>query len=227
MQQYVLIVAGGKSRRMDSAVPKQFIEIAEKPMLIHTIQAFKNELASCKFVVVLPNEFINEWKNLCQLYHFQIEHQIAEAGPKRFHSVKSGLKLIPENALVAIHDASRPLVSRETIRRCFDMAARKGNAIPVVNFTESVREVSGVQSKVVERSKLRIVQTPQVFNSTQIKKAYRQNFSENFTDDATVLEKAGFQINLVEGNIENRKITFQSDLAFAEHLILEKINKQV
>jgi 2-C-methyl-D-erythritol 4-phosphate cytidylyltransferase len=225
MKQYVLIVAGGKGERMQSSVPKQFIEIHGKPLLMHTMEAFTDDLNNREFIVVLPSETIEEWKKLCQLHHFQIEHQIAENGPKRFHSVKSGLKLVPENTLVAIHDAVRPFVAKETIKRCYEMAARKGNAVPVVSFTESVREVSSLQSKVVDRTKLRIVQTPQVFISTQIKKAYRQNFSEEFTDDATVLEKAGFQINLVEGNIENRKITFQSDFAFAEHLLLEKNNK--
>lgn len=225
MQQYILIVAGGKGERIPSSVPKQFVELCGKPLLMHTMEAFLNDTSNPEFIIALPQELIPEWKNLCQLHHFKIAHQIAEGGPKRFHSVKSGLKLVPEIALVAIHDAARPFVSKETIQRCFEMANRKGNAVPVVPFTESVREVSGVSSRVVARSKLRIVQTPQVFNSTQIKKAYRQNFSEEFTDDATVLEKAGFQINLVEGNPENLKITFPTDLQLAEFLLSSKTKK--
>lgn len=225
MKQFVLIVAGGKGERAQTSTPKQFIDLNGKPLLMQTMEAFLNNSTIPEFIIVLPRELIIEWKNLCQLHHFQIEHRLAEGGPQRFHSVKSGLKLVPDNTLVAIHDAVRPFVSKETIKRCFEMAARKGNAVPVVNFTESVREVSGLHSKVIDRSKLRIVQTPQVFNSTQIKKAYKQNFSEEFTDDATVLEKAGLQINLVEGNIENKKITFLSDLTIAEQLFEKAINK--
>lgn len=225
MQQYVLIVAGGKSERIPSSVPKQFVELCGKPLLMHTMEAFLNDATIPEFIIVLPQEKIPEWKILCQLHHFQIKHQLAEGGPKRFHSVKSGLRLVPENVLVAIHDAARPFVSKATIQRCFEMAARKGNSVPVIPFTESVREVSGVSSKVVDRQPLRIVQTPQVFNSTQIKKAYKQNFSEEFTDDATVLEKAGFQINLVEGNPENLKITFPADLQLAELLLSTKTKK--
>jgi 2-C-methyl-D-erythritol 4-phosphate cytidylyltransferase len=226
MQQYVLIVAGGKGERMKAPVPKQYIEISGKPLLMHTMEAFANESNKHEFIVVLPFDSIATWVNLCKIHHFQIEHKIAEGGPKRFHSVKSGLKLVPENTLVAIHDANRPFVSKETIKRCFEMAARKGNAVPVIPFTESVREVSGVLNKVVDRSILRIVQTPQVFHSTQIKAAYRQNYSEEFTDDASVMEKAGFRMNLVEGNNENLKITDASDLLLAQQL-LEKFKKPI
>jgi 2-C-methyl-D-erythritol 4-phosphate cytidylyltransferase len=226
MKQYVLIVAGGKGERMQTSIPKQFIEINGKPMLMHTMEAFLNDATNPDFIIALPRELIVEWKKLCQLHHFKITHQIAEGGPKRFHSVKSGLKLVPDNALVAIHDAARPFVSKDTIQRCFEMASRKGNAAPVVPFNESVREVSGVLNKVVDRPNLRIVQTPQAFHSSLIKNAYKQNYSEEFTDDASVLEKAGYQINLVEGNVENLKITFPADIPLAEFLLLEKIIKQ-
>lgn len=222
MQQYVLIVAGGKGERMKSAVPKQFIELQGKPMLMRTFEAFLNAAVHREFVIVLPGDYISEWKNLCQFHDFQIKHQIVESGPKRFHSVKSGLNLVPDNVLVAIHDAARPFVSKETIQRCFYTASRKGNAVPAVNFTESVREVSGALNKIVDRNHLKIIQTPQVFNSLQIKNAYKQNFRETFTDDANVLESAGFQINLVEGNPENIKITYPSDVEFAEFLLSGK-----
>jgi 2-C-methyl-D-erythritol 4-phosphate cytidylyltransferase len=222
MKQYVLIVAGGKGERAQTGIPKQFAELNGKPLLMHTMEAFLNEAGNPEFIVCMPEGLIPEWKKLCQLNYFQVNHQIAEAGPKRFHSVKSGLKLVPENVLVAIHDAARPFVSKETIRRCFEMAARKGNAVPVVPLTESVREVSGVLNKAIERSKLMAVQTPQVFRSSLIKDAYKQNYSEEFTDDASVLEKTGFQINLVEGNIENIKITYPTDLLLAEQLFFRK-----
>ena len=219
MQQYVLIVAGGKGERMENSTPKQFIELNGRPLLMLSMEAFAEKLPDRKFVVILPVGKIADWKNLCQLHHFQIEHEIAEGGPKRFHSVKSGLKLVPDNVLVAIHDANRPFVSKETIQRCFEMAKRKGNAVPVIHFSESVREISGVLSQVVDRSKLRIVQTPQIFNSTQIKKAYMQNYEESFTDDASVLEKAGYQVNLVEGNSENFKITHPADIILAQQFL--------
>lgn len=222
MQQYVLIVAGGKGERMNSGLPKQFIELGGKPMLMHSIEAFSDPTVNREFVLVLPSGLINEWERLCNYYDFQIPCKIAEGGPRRFYSVKSGLKLVPEDVLVAIHDAARPFVSRETIQRCFKTAFRKGNALPAVAIVDSVREFSGAINKIVDRDKLKSIQTPQVFHSSLIKKAYKQWFRESFTDDASVLESIGYQINLVEGNIENIKITTPTDLDFAHFLLKNK-----
>lgn len=223
MEQYVLIVAGGKGERIHSSLPKQFLELAGKPMLFHTIEAFTDSIQEREFVVVLPSGLLNEWDNLCFQYNFQVRCTVVEGGPKRFYSVKSGLKQVPDDALVAIHDAARPFVSKETIDLCFKAASRKGNAVPSVELSQSVREVSGALNKTIDRNRLRLIQTPQVFHSTLIKKAYRQSFRERFNDDATVLESIGYQINLVEGNAENFKITTPSDLEIARILLEHKL----
>ena len=219
MKKYVIIVAGGKGKRMETEQPKQFLEVGALPLLMHTFHAFSFLSDDIKFILVLPADAIEFWKQLCKTHDFAIPHQIAESGPKRFHSVKSGLKLIPDNALVAIHDAVRPFVSKQVITDCFTMAARKGNAVPVIPVSESLRELSGSLNKTIDRNNLRLVQTPQVFHSSEIKRAYQQPFNEAFTDDATVLERMGVQIHLVKGNTENIKITSPSDLLFAQAII--------
>ena len=219
MKKYVIIVAGGKGKRIVSEQPKQFLEIGGLPLLMHTFNAFSFLGNTIEFVLVLHANYINNWKELCKTHNFNIPHQIAEAGPKRFHSVKSGLNLVPANTLVAIHDAVRPFVSKQLIEDCFTMAERKGNAVPVIPVNESVRELSGTLNKTIDRNRLRLVQTPQAFHSSEIQQAYQQPYNESFTDDASVLEKMGKQIFLVEGNLENIKITLPADLIFAQALI--------
>jgi len=219
MKKYVVIVAGGKGKRMGNERPKQFLEIGNLPILMHTFRSFSFLGNAVEFILVLSTDDIDHWEKLCKIHDFNILHQIVEAGPKRFHSVKSGLKLVPENALVAIHDAVRPFVSKQIIEACFTMAARKGNAVPVIPIGESVRELSGTLNKSIDRNRFRLAQTPQVFVSSDIKKAYQQPYSESFTDDASVLERMGKQIFLVEGNSENIKITHPADIAFVESFI--------
>ncbi len=219
MKKYVVIVAGGKGKRMGNEQPKQFMEVGGLPLLMHTFYAFSFLGNAVEFILVFPADSIDYWKQLCQKYNFTIPHQIAEAGPKRFHSVKSGLKLVPANTLVAIHDAVRPFVSQQVIEDCFKMAERKGNAVPVIPVSESVRELSWTFNKTIDRNKLRLVQTPQVFLSSDIKRAYQQPYNESFTDDAMVLERTGKQIYLFEGNQENIKITSPVDLIFAKAII--------
>lgn len=218
MQKYVIIVAGGVGSRYNSDTPKQFAELHGKPVLMHTFERFIF-LSDVIFVLVLPRLLISDWQELCKKHHFSVEHQLADGGPKRFHSVKSGLNLVPENCLVAIHDAVRPLVSEKTIHRCFDLAEKKKSAIPVIRVNESIRQVDGLYSRAVNRDEFRIVQTPQVFHSSLIKKAYRQNYHEGFTDDAVVFERDGNQLFLTEGNPENIKITESIDLEIADKLI--------
>lgn len=218
MQKYVIIVAGGVGSRFNSDTPKQFAELQGKPVLMHTFEKFIF-LDNVIFILVLPKLLIPDWQELCEKHHFTVEHQLADGGPKRFHSVKSGLNLVPENCLVAIHDGVRPLIFEKTIQRCFDLAERKKSAIPVIRFNESIRQVDGLFSKAVNRDEFRIVQTPQVFHSTLIKKAYRQNYHEEFSDDAVVFERDGNQLFLTEGNPENIKITESIDLEIAEKLI--------
>ncbi len=218
----VLITSGGKGLRMQTKTPKQFIVINEKPVLFHTITAFIQYESDIKIVVVLPEDLIGQWKELCQKHNFSHKHTIVSGGPTRFHSVKAGLKHIPDNHIVAIHDGVRPMVSKETIQKTFDFARRFGNAIPVVGINESIRKVEGAVNKTEDRNKIKIVQTPQTFISEKIKKAYNQNYRDSFTDDATVLESTGERIFLVDGNSENIKITMPEDILFAKTILKQK-----
>jgi len=219
VKKYVIIVAGGSGNRMDVSIPKQFIPIAEKPILMHTIFAFHDYLPQIKIVLVLPKIHISSWNKLCDEYNFSIQHEIIEGGKTRFHSVKNGLALIPKDCIVAIHDGARPLVSKSSISNCFNTAEKFGNAIPVIPINESVREIDKNLNKFVDRKNLRIVQTPQCFKSSIIKKAYEQDYNERFNDDASVAESAGEKIHLVDGNSENIKITYPSDIKIANALL--------
>lgn len=219
MEKYVLIVAGGKGIRMKSDIPKQFVEFNNKPLLMQTIDAFSNTFQSDQLILVIPNGYIDLWKELCIEHLFHVPHNIIEGGPQRYHSVKRGLSMIPNNTLVAIHDAVRPFVSKELVHNGFKIATKKGNAIPAITINESIREVSGSLNKAVNRDLFRKVQTPQFFHSSLIKKAYQQPFSEQFTDDATVLEASGRQIYLFDGDPSNIKITSPEDLLLAEAIL--------
>lgn len=216
---YALIVAGGSGSRMNATVPKQFLLLNDKPVLMHTIERFHEYDNAIEIIVVLPEAQFELWESLCHEYKFSIRHQLVAGGSVRFESVKNGLSRIQGDGIVAIHDGVRPLVSFETIGRCFEVARLKGNAIPVMPVIESLRMIDGENSKAVDRSSFVTIQTPQVFSVSEIKAAYNQPFSEVFTDDASVLEAAGSAINLVHGNIENIKITHPADLIFAGMLI--------
>lgn len=216
---YIVIVAGGSGTRMQSAVPKQFIELNGKPILMHTIEKFVEAYPSINVVLVLASSYRLLWESLCKTHSFVVPTILAEAGETRFHSVKNGLALVPENVVVGIHDAARPLVSEQTIARTFQMAQKMGNASPAIAITESIREVNESGNSAVDRSKYMIIQTPQCFQSTLMKKAFEQPYTPSFTDDASVLEAMGEKINLVEGNRENIKITTPEDLIIAEAFI--------
>ena len=216
MAKYAIVVAGGSGSRMKTGVPKQFLELCGKPILMHSITAFVDACEDIRVIVVLPSSQIGYWQDLCNRYGFMQPHDITEGGATRFHSVRNGLSLLPGNGLVAIHDGVRPFVSRQTIINCFREAAIYGNAIPVVPVNDTVRELSGETSRMLDRSVLRFVQTPQVFDIALLKKAYEQEYTPAFTDDAAVFEKAGHAIRLTEGNAENIKITAPNDLIVAE-----------
>ncbi len=216
MEKIALIVAGGAGNRMSSAIPKQFMVLAGLPVLMHTIKKFWFFENSIRIIVVLPEDHIKYWKKLCREYKFKIEHTIRKGGETRFHSVKNGLRGLKPGYLVAIHDGVRPLVSRNTIKRCFTKAAKEGAAIPVISITESVRFAERQHNKMVDRNKYKIVQTPQVFKSDLLIKAFRKPFNDSFTDDASVVENIGQKISLVEGNRENIKITNRLDMIVAE-----------
>ena len=220
----VIIVAGGSGSRMQANIPKQFLEICGKPILIHTIMAFADACEGDLPVVVICPSQVKRWKELCKIHNFTLPHQIAEGGATRFHSVKNGLSLIPddEKGLIAIHDGVRPLVDRQTITNCVREAAKYGCAVPTVPVIDSVREVSGQTSRMLNRSSLRLIQTPQIFDIALIKKAYQQEYLTSFTDCASVFESAGNDIHLTNGCINNIKITSMHDLFAAEAMMSRK-----
>jgi len=215
---WAIIVAAGSGTRMNSEIPKQFLELCGKPIVIRSIIAFADACDGIHPVVVLPPLQIGEWHKLCDKYNFRLPHKIVEGGFTRFQSVKNGLALIPDEGMVAIHDGVRPLVSRQTIINCFRESSIYGCAIPTIPVNDSVREISDHSSRILERSKLRLIQTPQVFDVAKLKKAYQQEYSPEFTDDASVFEADGNTIRLIEGNVENIKITTPNDLLVAETL---------
>ncbi|MFT3740902.1 MAG: 2-C-methyl-D-erythritol 4-phosphate cytidylyltransferase [Breznakibacter sp.] len=219
MKKSVIVVAGGSGLRMGHDVPKQFLPIGGKPILMHTLESFYRVDAAMHIVLVLPQLQIGYWNGLCRQYHFEVPHLTALGGETRFHSVKNGLAQVQPRSLVAVHDGVRPFVSADTIRRCFEGAALRGNAIPVVQPVESIRQVLSDGSIAVDRNVFKLVQTPQVFRWEQISAAYELPYDPLFTDDASVVEKAGFVINLVDGNRENVKITTPFDLLLAGALL--------
>lgn len=216
-QYNVIIVAGGTGSRMQSKIPKQFIEVKGKAILIHTIEKFIEFDEYINVIVAVHKDYITD-ANFMLAEHFPDKNiQVVVGGDTRFHSVKNGLNCITnKNDIVGIHDAARPLVSIETIKRCYETAAQKGNAIPVAPVNESLRMVTNGINKAVSRDDYKIVQTPQCFVVSKIKEAFEQPFSPFFTDDATVLESIDEQIILVDGNSENIKITNPADLKIAE-----------
>lgn len=204
---------------MLSSLPKQFIPLKGIPVLMHTINAFVHYDSDIEIILVLPEGQIPHWKRLCEEHSFITNHQIVAGGETRYHSVANGLAAIESDGLVAIHDGVRPFVNAELIGRTFDKAETNGAAIPVVPVKDSVREVAGSESKALDRSKYYLVQTPQCFQIEVIKKAFEGGYKEIFTDDATVVESAGYKVELVEGEPNNIKLTSPLDLRFAEVLI--------
>lgn len=214
MRNAVIIVAGGKGLRMGGYIPKQFMVVGGLPILMHTIKRFHEWDADACIVVVLPESQQQYWQELCQEYKFDIRHTIATGGKERFHSVKNGLAAVPvECELIGVHDGVRPYVSTEVIERCYDAARWFGAAIPVTPVVETLRHLGpDGRSMTVPRADYRLVQTPQVFRTDILRRAYEQEFTTAFTDDASVVEAMGEEVCLVEGNRENIKITTPADL---------------
>jgi 2-C-methyl-D-erythritol 4-phosphate cytidylyltransferase len=219
VQKYVIIAAGGIGMRMKSHIPKQYLAVNDVPIIIHTINKFQFAIPGIRIIVVLSADKINSWEQFCLENDFKFNHEICVGGETRFHSIKKGLGLIQEHALVAIHDAVRPLVTVALIQDIFKHAEANGNAVPAVKMDQAVRVIENGINKSVDRSNYRIIQTPQCFHSDILRKAYQQNYEESFTDDATVVERTGTNINLIEGDINNIKITTQQDMLIAETLI--------
>lgn len=213
---HILIVAGGKGQRMGSDIPKQFIPIGGRPILMHTLHAFYKYDPTIDIILVLPASQQVYWQELCTKYDFQIPHRIANGGETRFHSVKNGLALIDNpDSLTGIHDGVRPFVSPEVIARCYEEAVIHKAVIPVTAVIESIRHFNHT----VPRNEYKLVQTPQVFATDLLKQAYQQEYNPDFTDDASVVESWGQPIHCVEGNRENIKITTPYDLVIANALI--------
>ena len=217
---YVIIVAGGKGLRMGSDIPKQFLPIGGRPVLMRTLERFRAYSEALQIILVLPEAQQDYWQKLCEQYHFQVQYQLANGGQTRFHSVQNGLTLIPDDAqgVVGVHDGVRPFPSIEVIRNCYETARTAKAVIPVIPVVETVRHLEGEGSVTVPRGDYRLVQTPQTFDIQLLKAANRQSYNDGFTDDASVVESFGHQITLVEGNRENIKITTPYDIVVAEAL---------
>lgn len=226
---YIIIVAGGKGLRMGSDIPKQFLPIGGKPVLMRTIERFREYSDELQIILVLPEAQQDYWRQLCKQYHFQVQYQLANGGETRFHSVQNGLALIPDDAqgVVGVHDGVRPFPNIDVIRDCYETARTAKAVIPVIPVVETVRKLDltkcqtlcEVESITVPRGDYRLVQTPQTFDIQLLKAANRQSYNDGFTDDASVVESYGHAITLVEGNRENIKITTPYDMLVAEALI--------
>lgn len=215
---YIIIVAGGKGLRMGGEIPKQFLPIGGKPVLMRTLERFREYSKDLQIILVLPEAQQDYWHQLCQEYHFDVEYTLANGGETRFHSVQNGLAKVPDNAqgVVGVHDGVRPFVSVEVICNCYETARTKKAVIPVTPVVETLRHITeGTKA----RADYRLVQTPQCFDIQLLKDANRQPYNDGFTDDASVVEAFGFDITLVDGNRENIKITTPFDLKIAETLI--------
>ena len=231
-EEFVIIVAGGKGLRMGGDIPKQFLPIGGKPILMRTLERFRAYSETLQIILVLPEAQQDYWQELCKQYEFQVDYQIANGGQTRFHSVQNGLALVPDDAegVVGVHDGVRPFPSIEVITRCYETARQTKAVIPVIPVVETVRQilpsnqsnpnaVSNPSSITVPRDQYRLVQTPQTFDIQLLKAANRQPYNDGFTDDASVVESYGHPITLVEGNRENIKITTPYDITVAEAII--------
>ena len=216
MKYYAIIVAGGSGSRMKSDIPKQFLLLQGKPVLMHTIEAFYYSDLKPEIILVLNSEYIKLWSELIIKFNFDIPVSVVNNGEQRFHSVKNALSIVQEDSIVAVHDAVRPIVSNELITRSFRLAAESKAVIPAVTSKDSVRKKEGDHTKALNRADILLVQTPQVFQSNLLQHAYLQDYSPEFTDDASVVEKTGIKIVVTEGDYKNIKITYAEDLQLAE-----------
>ena len=220
MKKHIIIVAGGKGLRMGGDIPKQFLPVCGKPVLMRTMEAFHTYDAAIHIILVLPVSQQAYWKELCQDYQFSLSHDIANGGDTRFHSVMNGLAMVEGNGLVGVHDGVRPFVSQEVIARCYEEAEACKAVIPVIDVVETVRHLTEEGSETVPRDRYKLVQTPQVFEVELLRRAYQQTYTDLFTDDASVVEALGEKVYLVKGNRENIKLTTPFDLKLAEMLCL-------
>lgn len=226
MEAALLIVAGGRGERMKADLPKQFMLLGDKPVLMHTLERVHDYLPAAPLILVLHADAVDTWQDLCQRHHFNIPHHITSGGRTRYHSVKKGLSYLKqhfplkENTLIGIHDGVRPLIDRVTINQVFQMAAQHQVAVPVVESRDSLRmQTADGKNSSLPRQEVFAVQTPQVFRAEILLEAYDQPYQETFTDDASVIENSGYDVHLCAGHIQNIKITYPMDILLAEMLL--------
>ena len=226
MKKTAIIVAGGTGQRMGATLPKQFLAIEGKSILLHTVDQFVTAFWDINFVIVLPVDFIQEGQNLIASSGFNQHFQFVAGGDTRFQSVKNGLAQADPESIVFVHDAVRCLLTPDLIQRCFHQAVEKGSAIPAVSSTDTIRIVEGTKHHLVNRENVMMIQTPQTFNAALLMKAFEQAYQPSFTDEANVLEASGQEVFLIEGEYENIKITRPLDLAIAEYILAKRASKE-
>ena len=224
MKKTAIIVAGGTGQRMGTVVPKQFLAIEGKTILLHTIDQFVAAFSDINFVIVLPAGYIQEGQDLIASSGLMQQFQFVAGGDTRFQSVKNGLAQVDHEAIVFVHDAVRCLLTPALIQRCFQQAVEKGSAIPAVSATDSIRIVEGESHRVLDRENVMMIQTPQTFNAALLIKAFEQTYQPSFTDEANVVEASGTPVYLVDGEFENIKITRPLDLAIAEYILAKRFS---
>ena len=223
MKKYAIIVAGGSGTRMNSDVPKQFLLLNGKPLLYYAINSFLETFPDCTIILVLPEEHIATGQEIIDAFFGYDRIKIMVGGRTRFHSVQNGLQLVgDENSIVFVHDAVRPFVSKALIERCYNAAMETGSAVPVTDCKDSVRMITPEGNQAIERSSVKLVQTPQAFHAKILLPAYRIDYKDRFTDEATVAEAFGMKMTLVEGEVNNIKITHPGDLLIAGSLLDKK-----
>lgn len=222
MKKFAVIVAGGHGTRMNNSIPKQFLLLKNKPLLFYSVNTFLNAYNDLQVILVLPEDHIGKGQEIIDGYFDENRIQVVTGGRTRFHSVKNGLAVINEESIIFVHDAVRCLIKQELIHRCYENAETFGTAIPVISLKDSVRFVSKNGNEALDRNRIKLVQTPQTFHSKILLEAYKIDYKEKFTDDASVVESFGIGVHLVDGNDHNIKITMPEDLIFAESLLLEE-----
>ncbi|MFI5149894.1 MAG: 2-C-methyl-D-erythritol 4-phosphate cytidylyltransferase [Bacteroidia bacterium] len=219
MKRFAIIVGGGSGTRMNTPVPKQFMLLDGKPVLMQTLHKFAEADPAIELIVVLRTDQLDFWIELCKQHTFTVPHQLTDGGETRFQSVRNGLQLIREDGIIGVHDAARPLVSTKTILTAFKAAEMYGNAVPAIPLQDSIRQIVSGLSIAVDRTKYCAIQTPQCFSASILKKAYEQEYKYTFTDDASVVEADGEKIHLIDGNSDNIKITTPRDLIIADAIL--------
>ncbi|MEZ4937803.1 MAG: 2-C-methyl-D-erythritol 4-phosphate cytidylyltransferase [Crocinitomicaceae bacterium] len=218
LRKTIIITAAGEGKRMYSKLPKQFSNLNGKPILMHTIRRFYRIDPKFEIILTLPENHLQTWKELCLEHDFQIPHHTVNGGEERFHSVKNALNFSTGD-LIGVHDGVRPVISRKMVNHLYEEAAKKGAVVPVIEINQSLRKIKGNSSESVDRSEYRIVQTPQVFKSDILNKAYKNSYQKDITDDATLVERVGHKVYMIPGDINNIKITFPRDMLLAEELL--------